>query len=91
MDYPNTGALFRTKEKRTPKSPDMFGDIKFDKAYLQDLIDQSNDQIITVKLGGWTKEGKSGKFLSLQVDTFKKTEERVRQDAAPEDESDLPF
>lgn len=90
MDYPNTGALFRTKEKRTPKSPDMFGDIKFDKAYLQDLIDQSNDQIITVKLGGWTKEGKSGKFLSLQVDTFKKTEERVRQDAAPEDD-DLPF
>lgn len=90
MDYPNTGALFRTKEKRTPKSPDMFGDIKFDKAYLQDLIDQSNDQIITVKLGAWTKEGKSGKFLSLQVDTFKKTEERVRQDAAPE-EDDLPF
>ena len=90
MDYPNTGALFRTKEKRTPKSPDMFGDIKFDKAYLQDLIDQSNDQIITVKLGAWTKEGKSGKFLSLQVDTFKKTEERVRQDAAPEDD-DLPF
>lgn len=90
MDYPNTGALFRTKEKRTPKSPDMFGDIKFDKAYLQDLIDQSNEQIITVKLGAWTKEGKSGKFLSIQVDTFKRTEERVRQDAAPE-EDDLPF
>lgn len=90
MDYPNTGALFRTKEKRTPKSPDMFGDIKFDKAYLQDLIDQSNDQIITVRLGAWTKEGKNGKFLSIQVDTFKRTEERVRQDAAPE-EDDLPF
>ena len=90
MDYPNTGALFRTKEKKTPKSPDMFGDIKFDKAYLQDLIDQSNEQIITVKLGAWTKEGKSGKFLSIQVDTFKRTEERVRQDAAPEDD-DLPF
>lgn len=90
MDYPNTGALFRTKEKRTPKSPDMFGDIKFDKAYLQDLIDQSNDQIITVRLGAWTKEGKNGKFLSIQVDTFKRTEERVRQDAAPEDD-DLPF
>lgn len=90
MDYPNTGALFRTKEKKTPKSPDMFGDIKFDKAYLQDLIDQSNDQIITVRLGAWTKEGKNGKFLSIQVDTFKRTEERVRQDAAPE-EDDLPF
>lgn len=90
MDYPNTGALFRTKEKKTPKSPDMFGDIKFDKAYLQDLIDQSNDQIITVRLGAWTKEGNKGKFLSIQVDTFKRTEERVRQDAAPEDD-DLPF
>ena len=90
MEYPNTGALFRTKEKKHPKSPDMWGDIKFDKAFLLDLIENSNDQIITIKLGGWTKEGKSGKFLSLQVDSFKKTEERVRQDAAPEDE-DFPF
>lgn len=90
MDYPNTGALFRTKEKRHPKSPDMFGDIKFDKAYLLDLIENSNDQVITIKLGAWTKEGKNGKFLSIQVDNFKKTEERVRQDAAPE-EDDLPF
>ena len=90
MDYPNTGALFRTKEKRHPKSPDMWGDIKFDKAFLLDLIENSNDQVITVKLGAWTKEGKSGKFLSIQVDNFKKTEERVRQDAVPEDD-DLPF
>jgi hypothetical protein len=91
MEYPNTGALFRTKEKKHPKSPDMWGDIKFDKAFLLDLIEQSNDQVITIKLGGWTKEGKNGKFLSLQVDSFKKTEERVRQDAAPEDNDDLPF
>ena len=91
MEYPNTGALFRTKEKKHPKAPDMWGDIKFDKAFLLDLIEQSNDQVITIKLGGWTKEGKNGKFLSLQVDSFKKTEERVRQDAAPEDNDDLPF
>ena len=31
MEYPNTGALFRTKEKKTDKSPDMFGSLKIDK------------------------------------------------------------
>ena len=89
-EYPNTGALFRTKEKKHPQAPDMWGDIKFDKAFLLDLIENSTEQLVTVKLGAWTKEGKSGKFLSIQVDNFKKTEERVRQDAVPEDD-DLPF
>ena len=90
MDYPNTGALFRTKEKKHPKSPDMWGDIKFDKAFLLDLIENSNDQVITVKLGAWTKEGKSGKFLSLAVNTYKpEGEERVRQ--VEQEDDDIPF
>jgi hypothetical protein len=91
MEYPNTGALFRTQEKKHEKAPDMFGDIKFDKAFLLDLIENSTEQLVTVKLGGWSKEGKSGKFLSLKVDTYKKPENNVRQDAAPSSDEDLPF
>lgn len=91
MDYPNTGALFRTQEKKHEKAPDMFGDMKFDKAFLLDLIENSTEQLVTVKLGAWTKEGSKGKFLSLKVDTYKKQENNVRQDAAPTADDDLPF
>lgn len=91
MEYPNTGALFRTQEKKHEKAPDMFGDMKFDKAFLLDLIENSTEQLVTVKLGAWTKEGKNGKFLSLKVDTYKKPENNVRQDASPSSDDDLPF
>lgn len=90
MEYPNSGALFRTKEKKSPASPDMWGDIKLDKAFLLDLIENSTEQLVTVKLSGWTKEGKSGKFLSIQVNTYKPQEDRVRQDA-PQEDDDIPF
>lgn len=90
-EFPNTGALFRTKEKKHPQAPDMFGDIKFDKAFLLDLIENSTEQLVTVKLGAWTKEGKNGKFLSMKVDSYKPQPNNVRQDAAPTEEDDLPF
>lgn len=90
MEYPNSGSLFRTKEKKHDKSPDMWGEVKFDKAYLLDLIENSTEQLVTVKLSGWTREGKSGKFLSLQVNTYKPEENRTRQDA-PQEDDDIPF
>lgn len=90
MEYPNTGALFRTQEKKHEKAPDMFGDMKFDKAFLLDLIENSTEQLVTVKLGAWTKEGAKGKFLSLKVDTYKPQQNNVRQDAVTSDD-DLPF
>lgn len=76
MEYPNSGSLFPSTVRKSDKSPDFFGSIKIDPAYLSDLISKS-DGLVEVKLSGWKRESKTGnKFVSLAVDTF------VKKDAA---------
>ena len=63
---PNSGALFATKAKTNPKSPDYVGSMKID---LKTLV--VNDGIVDIKLAGWKKPTKAGNsFLSISVDTF---------------------
>lgn len=77
MEYPNSGSLFPSTVRKSDKSPDFFGSIKIDPAYLKDLMSKS-DGLVEVKLSGWKRESKTGnKFVSLAVDTF------VKKDAAP--------
>jgi hypothetical protein len=89
MEYPNTGALFRAKEKKHDKSPDMWGEIKVDKHYLLSLIEESNGQLISIRLSGWSSVSPNTgtKYLSLKVDTRPPLEptKKVEQD------EDLPF
>jgi len=49
----NTGSLFRNEQKKNEKSPDYTGSI---------MIDGSEK-----RLSAWLKEGKKGKYLSLQI------------------------
>lgn len=87
MDYPNTGALFRTKEKKTDKSPDMFGSLKIDKHYLLSLIEESNGQLIEIKFSGWTSQSSAGvKYLSLKLNTMQQQPKKVE-----EDDQSIPF
>jgi hypothetical protein len=84
MEYPNSGSLFPSTIRKSDKSPDFFGSIKLDPAYLQDLMSKS-DGLVEIKLSGWKRESKTGnRFLSIAVDTF------VKKDAAPikEEEKD---
>lgn len=71
MDYPNSGSLFPSTVRKSEKSPDFWGSIKIDKAYLKDLISRSEDNV-EIKLSGWKREAKAtgNKFLSLAVDTY---------------------
>jgi len=85
MEYPNTGALFRTKEKKHDKSPDMFGSMKIDKHYLLSLIEESDGGLIEIKFSGWTSQSSSGtKYLSLKLNTMQQTKK-------DEDNEDIPF
>jgi len=71
MDYPNTGVLFTTKEKRHPQAPDMFGDIKFDRSYLLDMAEASDGDAVVIKIGGWLKKDKNGnRMVSIKVDNY---------------------
>lgn len=72
MDYPNTGALFTTKEKRHPQAPDMFGDIKFDRTFLIEMIEAAGEsEAVVIKIGGWLKKDKNGnRMVSIKVDNY---------------------
>jgi hypothetical protein len=89
MDYPNSGALFRTKDKKHEKSPDMFGSMKLDKHYIMSLIEESTSQLIEIKFSGWTAESPTTgtKYLSLKLNTMQPIEPAPKK----EEDDDIPF
>ncbi len=51
MDYPNSGLLFTSKQKRHDKSPDMYGDIKIEKDLILSMLEKAEgEEFITIKL-----------------------------------------
>jgi hypothetical protein len=80
---PDTGSMFATQTKKTPKSPDYFGSIAVN---LKDI-----------KISGWKKVAKNGKtFLSFAVDRYVPKQEggtRYEDQAQefPADDKDIPF
>ena len=92
---PDTGSLFATQSKKTPKSPDYFGTFHIN---LKDLTNIKTEGGLTViKISGWKKVAKNGKtFLSLAVDRFVPqqqggTRHENQAQEFPADDSDIPF
>jgi len=79
-DYPNTGILHKTKEKKHEKAPDMWGKLELDRDYVRSLLEEGNG-LILIKIDAWDRESAAGnQFLSIKVNTWKptnKTEERM--------------
>ena len=79
-DYPNSGALFNTKEKKHEKAPDMWGKIDLDRDYIRSLLESGNG-LVTIKIDAWNRESAAGnQFLSIKVNIWKptnQTEERM--------------
>jgi len=96
MEYPNSGAPFPARDKRHPKAPDSSGDIVMEVALLQQLIAESDGDGVKIKLSGWTREGRSGQFISMKYNDFKpQPREEAPRRAPPKidlaDDSDVPF
>ena len=72
--YPNSGALFTSAQKRNDRAPDMFGNLEVEKDYLLALIDKAaGAPFVTIKLDGWLKKDKNEKrMVSLKINTFEK-------------------
>jgi hypothetical protein len=92
---PDTGSLFATQSKKTPKSPDYWGTIAIN---MKDLTNVKTENGLTVvKLSGWKKVAKNGKtYLSLAIDRYVPQQQGgVRQENQaqefPADDSDIPF
>jgi hypothetical protein len=94
--YPNSGALFYSQNRVHPNSPDLSGDISVDRTLLRQMLDETDEDDIKIRLSGWEKQGSKGPFFSLKVNTYKKPEQQPPQAPAqreipPADDSDLPF
>jgi len=92
--YPNSGRLNYSKRKIHPKSPDLYGDITFERSYLRTLLQETEGDDITVRLDAWQNDGQYGTFFQLKVNTWKKTEPAIEapKAAMPEaDDDPIPF
>lgn len=68
--YPNSGALFTVKEKKSDKAPDVSGNLCMGSDTVAYIIEEYNagNNEITLDLSGWKKVSTSGnKFLSVSV------------------------
>lgn len=93
--YPNSGALFYARNRVHQNSPDMSGDISVDRSLLRQMLDETDEDFIKIRLSAWEKQGRNGAFFSLKVNTYKKPEEQgappQQQATMPVDDSDVPF
>jgi len=92
---PDSGSMFATQSKKTPKSPDYFGTFHIN---LKDMTNiKSENGLTVIKISGWKKVAKNGKtFLSLAVDRFVPqqqggTRQENQAQEFPADDSDIPF
>jgi hypothetical protein len=91
--YPDSGQLRASTSKKTPQSPDYWGDLAIN---LKDLnAIKTQDGLTIFKLSGWKKQDKSGKtYLSIAIDRFVPTEVKapVENKTGFDDmDSDVPF
>lgn len=97
MSYTNTGRLSPNKYKQHEKQPDMKGSISLERALLKQLLQETTDDQVVIKLSGWNRDGQYGPFISLMYDSYRKPEEqytpapRPAPAPPPADDSDVPF
>lgn len=96
--YPNSGKLSNNKYKEQgDKKPDMHGEIVMTRSVLKQLLEETDEDDITIKLSAWAMEGNYGPWMRLSWNNYKpKTEAAPQPKAAPQqelpdDDQDIPF
>ena len=93
--FPNRGRLNYSKQKINQSSPDLYGEIAIERALLRQLLEETDEDNIIIRLSGWQKDGNYGPWFSIQVNTWKKSETMQLPKAEPKppvvDDGDLPF
>jgi len=90
--YPDAGAIHSTSSKKSPKSPDYFGEIAINMKDMTNI--HIEDGLHIVKLSGWKKIGPSGKtYLSINVNRFvpENAGNPAPSKSKPADDDDIPF
>lgn len=97
--YPNSGKLSANKYKDDPKKPDLVGELVMDRSALRQLLDETNEDDIVIKLGAWKMAGQYGEWLRMSWNNYKpkpKDTPYVAPKPAPKqvdviDSDDIPF
>lgn len=95
--YPNSGKLSANRYKDNEKKPDLVGEIVMTRQALKGLLEETDEDDITIKLSGWNMEGQYGAWTRLAWNNYKKpTDGNVaippKQQSLPaEDDQDIPF
>jgi hypothetical protein len=90
MDYPNTGALWPNQTRTADNQPSIRGDIKLERGFIKELLNETDEELIVISLAGWTREFKNGKFISLKASKpFVKTNSKPVSENIADD--DIPF
>lgn len=75
---PNTGTIFKNTYKENPNQPDYKGEINVDGVLKEVAL--------------WIKDGKNGKFFSVQVQApYKKPGDQPQQQVTNTTDEDIPF
>jgi hypothetical protein len=72
----------------------MKGDITLERSLLRQLLSETDEDNIKIKLSAWKREGRSGEFLSLAYDAYRKPEEAKpapKKSNDFDDDSEIPF
>jgi len=93
--FPNSGRLNYSQRKVNPKSPDLYGELVLDRAYVKTLMEMTDEDELVVKLDGWQNDGQYGTYFSLKVNTWKKPDGNVSTQPSkqepPAEPEDVPF
>jgi len=81
----STGALFKTKVRKTDKSPALRGELTLTKALLKELVEEAKaGRPVKLELSAWNNTSKSGnQYISLAAKKFvewKKDSSEVSED-----------
>lgn len=89
--YPNSGRLNYSKNKVHPNSADLYGEIVLERAFLRQLLNETDEDDIPIKLSGWQKDGNYGPWFSIKVNTWKPEQQEAKPAQQQVDDSDVPF
>ena len=95
--FPNSGRLNYSKQKINQSSPDLYGEIAIERGLLKQLLQETDEDNIVIRLSGWEKSGNYGPWFSIKVNTWKKPDGNVSTPPAkpelaqPVSDDDIPF
>jgi len=93
--FPNSGKLSPNKYKDNPKKPDMTGELVMTKDAIKELLAESPNDEVTIKLGAWKMQGAHGEWVRLSWNNYKPKAPvnpyvQPKQDTL-DDSEDIPF